>query len=93
MSKTNNGGPAFPTKKVQRDSIERGFGTELFDREIFYPGMSLRDWFAGKALTGLISEFAHPGYLGFGPDNIPVTVSRAYQIADAMVAEREREGK
>jgi hypothetical protein len=49
-------------------------------------GMSLRDWFAGQALMGLIA--------GRNYDmSTPHVVDRAgdaYTIADAMIAEREK---
>ena len=46
-------------------------------------GMSLRDWFAGMAMQGLMSyDYDH--------DNEDVA-KWAYEIADAMIAEREKE--
>lgn len=45
-----------------------------------YKGMSLRDWFAGQALAGYL---ANNGYLS-------QTAERAYEIADAMLKEREK---
>jgi len=47
-------------------------------------GMSLRDWFAGQALSGLIVN----------PDTVSVYCPlsmRAYEIADAMLAERGKD--
>lgn len=47
-----------------------------------HPGMTLRDWFAGQALAGrMINGFAS------GAD-IHARVS--YELADAMLAERQR---
>ena len=47
-------------------------------------GMTLRDWFAGQALSGLS---AHPaGSAGQWPD----LASDAYKAADAMLAQREQ---
>lgn len=43
------------------------------------PGMSLRDYFAAKALQGLIAKGE-----GFGAG------SRAYSLADEMMREREK---
>jgi hypothetical protein len=48
-------------------------------------GMTLRDWFAGKALQGWLASF--------GPDAEckPVRVAEfAYEVADAMLAARAR---
>lgn len=47
-------------------------------------GMSLRDWFAGQALTGLLANG------GFRTH----TVSEAYELAASMLEERKKpEGK
>lgn len=47
-----------------------------------YAGMTLRDWFAGQALAGL-------AYMN--TEHMPGIVKRAYQLADAMLAERVKE--
>jgi len=47
-------------------------------------GMSLRDWFAGQALTGWISDSTANVS---EPDNI---AEHCYELADAMVAEKEK---
>jgi hypothetical protein len=49
-----------------------------------YDGMSLRDWFAGQALNGLIS--ASDNLEDLGP-----AVRLAYQLADDMLVERSDE--
>lgn len=58
------------------------------------PGMTLRDYFAGQALAGLL---AHPYCKSVGPGFNGVTVRvaiEAYAVADAMLAERAKsEGK
>lgn len=69
MSNTNTGGPAFPTPII---SIGQ------------HQGMDLRDYFAAKALQGLLSRGGH--------DKInvhDVLAQRAYQIADAMLEARD----
>ena len=47
------------------------------------PGMTLRDWFAGQALQGLI---VNPATVS---PTVPISV-RAYELADALLAEREK---
>lgn len=47
------------------------------------PGMTLRDWFAGQALPAVMEDYFEPA----------VIAERAYQIADAMQAERDKEAK
>jgi hypothetical protein len=57
-----------------------GMEKMAFPSNILEPGMSLRDWFAGMALAGLVARYdlkEHPAVL-------------AYDQADAMMAEREK---
>lgn len=75
---SNDGGPAFPSDN---------FGQHP-------PGMTLRDYFAGQAMNGMISGDAQP-YISMkeSADGIvqeDKTASRAYLYADAMLAARER---
>lgn len=48
------------------------------------PGMSLRDWFAGRIAGGMAAYTGTQG-AGYGPGDI---AERSYQIADAMLRER-----
>jgi len=73
-----DGGPAFPS------SVERP-GDEGSREVISYKGMSLRDWFAGQALAGILACPAdYAGAKGFDG-----RVARAYEYADAMLKQRE----
>lgn len=47
-----------------------------------HEGMTLRDYFAGQALAGLLAHAS-----GEAPESSP---SMAYKLADAMLAEREK---
>ena len=50
-----------------------------------FPGMTLRDWFAGQALIGILGS--RNGFLvDVGTENAPMW---AYQVADAMLAARK----
>jgi hypothetical protein len=54
-------------------------------------GISTRDYFAAKAMQGMMIEFAKQGY----PENdncseLKWVVKAAYLIADAMLIEREK---
>lgn len=69
MSDNPTGGPAFPS-----ETLEYGL----------FPGMSLRDWFAGQALSGMINS-PHVKS-GVGPEDL---AHDAYQFADAMLKARE----
>lgn len=66
----NDGGPAFPHG-------DRGVNP--------YPGMSLRDYFAAQALSGLCAR------IGYRPTSQPdELITTAYSLADAMIAECNR---
>lgn len=69
MSK-NDGGPAFPI------TIDLGQSVE------FHKGVSVRDYFAGQAVIGLV---ARPGFV-----DADYTASFAYKVADAMLKERQK---
>lgn len=84
MSDSIDGGPAFP---VVRDK----------DRDVFESGMSLRDWYAGMALQGLVAAAAFNQKAedmiknaGLNPktDTDEFIAMLANDVADAMIAER-----
>lgn len=60
----------------------------LQDGPVIWPGMTLRDWFAGQALAGLMANANMP----FAPDYAecePGQIGQAaYDIADAMLLAR-----
>lgn len=68
-----DGGPAFPESVRTTDLA----GNPL---AIIKNGMSLRDYFAAAALTGMCARGEHHGSLH----------KYAYEIADAMLAERDK---
>lgn len=69
MPNKNDGGPAFP-----------GDIYDKWGKEKENTGMSLRDYFAAKAMQGLLTNFKYDenGY-----------AQSAYKIADAMLKARE----
>lgn len=68
MSK-NTGGPAFPFSHVFKEQA------------VFCDGMTIRDYFAAKAMHGLIeSNGTASGWIA----------AAAYAIADAMLEAREK---
>lgn len=71
MSTPNDGGPAFP-------NVPSDPGYTLWDQ-----GMSLRDWFAGQALNGLLSDHTMTG-------NYEQFADCAYLYADAMLKARNQ---
>ncbi len=87
MSEIDDGGPAFPGAKT--DFVPDVMGGRQAIAEIS-GGMSLRDWFAGQALTGVLTTAT-----GLGGSS---KAERAelfgevsgiiYELADAMLAAR-----
>ncbi len=73
--KKSDGGPAFPSAFTYSDR-DGDITTKITD------GMTLRDYFAAQALSGLIQ------YVGY--ESIANVVEHSYKIADAMIAEREK---
>ncbi len=90
MSK-QNGGSAFPA------SVAVGPADDKYSSFDIDPGMSLRDWFAGQALNGLMANPERYEYLAerisagtLSQDQATEkNVKKAYLIADAMIAERD----
>jgi hypothetical protein len=74
MNNTNTGGPAFPLSTV--DPYDRSVTT--------CDGMTLRDYFAAKAMEGMLSDTALVGT----PDEFAI---KAYAVADAMLSARGTE--
>lgn len=68
MNEIDNGGPAFPQKEPLSND---------------WHGMSLRDYFAAKAMQWLASKPGSPDY--------EYEAMAAYKYADAMLAEREKQ--
>jgi hypothetical protein len=54
--------------------------------------MSLRDWFAGQALVGIALADARNGSSYASPDDPTLAwcAEHAYQLADAMLIERDK---
>ena len=79
MSKDNDGGPAFP----QHDLSAYGLGP-CGDGNT---GMTLRDWFAGLALAGIL---AADNVVPVGTvDPKELLAKTAYGMADAMLKARD----
>lgn len=52
-------------------------------------GMTLRDYFAAKALQGMIAGTANPQAMGYPKTD--ESANKAYQYADAMLSERTKQ--
>lgn len=73
MSEIKTGGPAFPLQSIGPD-FEHG-----------YAGMTLRDYFAAKALQGLSANSDNTRECWKEPEEI---AKQAYILANAMIEER-----
>ncbi len=71
MSK-NDGGPAFPTPRYERG-------------DMYSLGMSLRDFFAAKAMQGFAADPS------MGHVEAEEVARLSYAWADAMLAQRDKE--
>ena len=81
MSERDDGGLAYPSGERYTTTDVMGH-TYSHCKAPFHTGMSLRDWFAGQALTGLVTNGQYPA---------GQIAESAYSFADAMLAAREQE--
>ncbi len=77
MGTIHDGGPAFPLAYVETNAHGVQFPFTV-------PGMSMRDWFAGQALTHFASFIS---VRNSGP-TAKVIAGLSYEMADAMIAQR-----
>ena len=82
-----DGGPAFP-RPLSTDDHNNPCNTSMDQA-----GMSLRDWFAGQIILGLMASTAHPRSRGPGMMTWPEWAEDAYAAADAMLKESQRSGE
>ena len=76
MSEIATGGPAFPT---DTDRASRGV----------VPGMSLRDYFAAKAMQAAVHVLMDKS-IATEPEHANAIAKIAYRVSDAMLAVREK---
>lgn len=68
----DDGGPAFPFAATDPSNVP-----------MQAQGMTLRDYFAAKAMQGLLAMDSHPSSCGFRGEH--QYAGLAYEIADAML--------
>jgi hypothetical protein len=73
MSEIKTGGPAFPTAEIFHDEV------------VYTGGMTMRDYFAAKAMQSLLARSTY-GTIEDDPRDLS---SVAYDYADAMIKARE----
>lgn len=79
MSKRPDNPSAFPAAAAILNGSNGDYWSTMSD------GMTLRDYFAAKAMQGFMANKSNP--MRFDPDN---DAKWAYMIADAMLAAREK---
>lgn len=81
----NNGGPAFPLMQSWRK-----YG-DVYEVSGCYEGMTLRDYFAAKAVVGMF----YPAVVACLEHDHDLDCDKiaefCYKMADAMIEEREKE--
>lgn len=88
-----HGGPAFPTHRLQWD-----YGSEERELATKHSGMTLRDYFAAKAMQGMLAVPDDQRYGDRADKTLSIeqwqqwcvtgVVEHAYRVADAMIRAR-----
>lgn len=88
-SREKAGGNAFPgeTKVLRQNQADGGKSKSAVKQ--MDPGMTLRDYFAAKALAAMIGQPDKDG-ANRGSGGVPMLCAFAYEYADAMIAERAK---
>lgn len=87
MTTKETGGPAYPFSGFEFFDTRRNNGEG--ERVVYEPhkGMTLRDYFAAKALTMVSAGNEHTDMVGWDYRHF---AEYAYRMADAMLAERTK---
>ena len=88
--------PAFPVEMTY--GLEPGEPSQTGEHTAQFPGMSLRDYFAGQALAGQLAAFTNADAIEqwvevsreTGETQHQTVAREAYRFADAMLAERNK---
>jgi hypothetical protein len=82
-----NNPPAFPVEIQYVEPGESYTGVRTGYNSAFTPGMSLRDYFAAKAMQGMAGYFLNSAWSN------ETIVELSYQMADQMLKERLKKGR
>ena len=82
MTTPNNGGPAFPI------DYETAVETEGAGASKYGTGMTIRDYFAAKAMHQFLARSVLPPEFD-ASELFLMVAARAYEMADAMLKARE----
>ena len=89
MTQPNDGGPAFPIAEFYMPNGNLA--------QVGHPGMSRRDWLAGIAMQGFVSDPQNLIGIRESAEQAGITAPAmmaltAYGMADAMIAEGDKGG-
>lgn len=92
--KIDDGGSALPGARAEQVGNLSDYGPTDDDAptfaEVHHPGMSLRDWLAGKAIGAIIRQCASDLKFRDGRETSEQYFARkSYEVADAMIAARK----
>jgi len=79
----NDGGPAFPTSITATSVIRKSDKEDVVTNYGMDPGMTLRDYFAAAALTGIISSSYREDW------SIHQIIDASLEAADEMLKARK----
>lgn len=82
MTKINDGGPAFGCGVMPHP-------TEV-TKSVPVAGLTVRDWFAGQALSAIAKNREALSYATVGVEAAQWMAKQAYDLADALLAERSK---
>jgi hypothetical protein len=88
MDKINDGGPAFPTGSIAKKKEFAGDRAKVVHVTEFaavHAGMTLRDYFAAKALGGILAD---PNVTIDTAEDADRLAAAVYRLADAMLRAR-----
>ena len=95
MSEIKDGGPAFPQPGYSMYQIE-GEHVRLSGQNDYgqppIAGLTMRDYFAAKAMEAIVVNYIKvgPGWIPNDGHAMSDIAKNSYEIADAMLKERER---
>jgi len=89
---TKTGGPAFgQVVELRCVRVDPNGSTEWEPEAMLHGGLTVRDYFAAKALAALIGFEGKEDYHR-GAKGVPTLAKFAYEYADAMIVAREVNG-
>lgn len=89
--KIKDGGPAFPSKRVERRHFDNDPRRDMVNVDVYETGLSLRDYFAAKVLPEIYRQYADQANAKnqWDPGWKMYLAVDSYRMADAMIDARD----